>query len=280
MLELSKIKKGAQARKAINEATVSEYAEHLEAGGSFPPIVVFFDSKDYWLADGWHRLIAHERIGCLTIHEEVRIGSKRDALKYALGANDTHGLRRSNADKRNAIEMALEDTEWSKLSTREVAELCNVSHNLVSEVRRGVTPTGKTENNNTRQKQSAVIGLQPKNNDKNNQHVIEGEVNVYPPTMEPEPPSIEVKKEEVEPEYTALDAAHDQIADLQAQLVSGGLGREDAETYVNGLLAEIKTLKAVNKAITKNRDDLQLECNQLKRQCAMQAKEIKRLKPC
>jgi len=69
MLELSKIKKGHQARAAINEATVSEYAKHIEDGGEFPPIIVYFDSKDYWLADGYHRLLATERVGCLTILE-------------------------------------------------------------------------------------------------------------------------------------------------------------------------------------------------------------------
>jgi len=33
-------------------------------------------------------------------------------LLYAVGSNATHGLRRSNADKRRAAQMLLEDPEW------------------------------------------------------------------------------------------------------------------------------------------------------------------------
>src|SRR4030042_6862767 len=156
MLELKKIQKGHQARAAINEATVAEYAKHMEAGGEFPPIVVYFDSKEYHLADGYHRLLAAERVGCLTILEEVRIGTSRDALKHALGANAHHGLPRTNADKRNAVEIAIDDSEWSKLSTRDIAKLCNVSHNLVAEIQRERNPI-----KNTVVKESSVIGLQP-----------------------------------------------------------------------------------------------------------------------
>ena len=99
MLELTKVQKGAQVREAINEATVAEYVERIESGVQFPPIIVFFDGNNYWIADGWHRLMAHERSGCLTISAEVKRGGERDALQYALSANSAHGLPRTNADK-------------------------------------------------------------------------------------------------------------------------------------------------------------------------------------
>jgi len=148
MLELTKVQKGAQVREAINEATVAEYVERIESGVQFPPIIVFFDGNNYWIADGWHRLMAHERSGCLTISAEVKRGGERDALQYALSANSAHGLQRTNADKRNAVEIALADPEWSKLSTREIADLCAVSHNLVAEIRRGLSPADKAAQNN------------------------------------------------------------------------------------------------------------------------------------
>ena len=65
-----------QVRAAIDEAIVEEYAEHLRAGGSLPPVTAFRDeaSRTY-LADGFHRVRAHERpvVGPL---DEVRIRTR------------------------------------------------------------------------------------------------------------------------------------------------------------------------------------------------------------
>jgi len=148
-LELTKVqKKGTQVRVSTNEATIAEYVESIESGAQFPPIIVYFDGENYWIADGWHRFFAHERSGCITILAEVRKGGEQDALQCGLGANSTHGLPRNNADKRNVVEIALAHPEWSKLSTREIADLCAVSHNLVAEVRRGLSPADKAAQNN------------------------------------------------------------------------------------------------------------------------------------
>jgi hypothetical protein len=74
--------------------------------------------------------------GDVEIDADVREGSKLDAIKFALSANETHGLRRTQADKRNAVLTALADPEWKELSGREIAKLCNVSHDLVARVKR------------------------------------------------------------------------------------------------------------------------------------------------
>ena len=52
---------------------------------------------------------------------------------YSLGANQSNGLRRTNADKRHAVELALK--EFPKLSDRAIAEMCGVSQPFVSEFR-------------------------------------------------------------------------------------------------------------------------------------------------
>lgn len=49
------------------------------AGVVFPPIV-FFDGADYWLADGFHRLIAAEELGLTEFDADVREGTRRDPL--------------------------------------------------------------------------------------------------------------------------------------------------------------------------------------------------------
>ena len=127
---------GTQSRVAFNEATVSEYVEALADGADFPAIIVFYDGEFHWPADGFHRLAAHERAGLPEIEADVREGTQRDAITFSLSANETHGLRRTQADKRNAVLTALADPEWSKLSGREIAKLCNVSHDLVARVKR------------------------------------------------------------------------------------------------------------------------------------------------
>ena len=160
-VELTKDQKGAQVRESINEATVTEYVERIESGVKFPPIIAFFDGNNYWIADGWHRLMAHERSGCLTISAKVKSGGERDALQYALSANSAHGLPRTNPDKRNAVKIALADTEWSKLSTREIAKLCAVSHNLVAEVQRGFSPDDCTKRRNNAQAEQSNVEYDP-----------------------------------------------------------------------------------------------------------------------
>ena len=52
-------------------------------------------------------------MGLAKISADVREGSRRDAILYAVGANASHGLKRTNRDKRNAVMVLLKDPEWS-----------------------------------------------------------------------------------------------------------------------------------------------------------------------
>jgi len=125
---------GTQVRAGLNEATVADYAEALADGAKFPPITVFYDGSRHLAADGFHRIHATRRTGATKIECDVRRGSKADALKFALGCNAHHGLRRTNADKRHAVGMALK--EFPKLSDRALAEMSIVSDTFVGDVRR------------------------------------------------------------------------------------------------------------------------------------------------
>lgn len=131
---------GTQSRAAINEATVAEYAEAMaDPNTVFPPLTVYFDGRDYWLADGFHRLEAGRRIGRVEMPADVRQGDRRRAILHSVAANSAHGLRRSNEDKRRAVLTLLEDDEWSRWSDRAIAEACRVSVDLVQAVRTGLT---------------------------------------------------------------------------------------------------------------------------------------------
>ena len=71
---------------------------------------------------------------------------------------------------------------------------------------------------------------------------------------------------EAPPEYTELDAAHDQISELQAELVVARMGdipeeeKQQAAGLIAELHAEIKTLNATLAAVTLSRDTLVEGC--------------------
>lgn len=142
-VEAIRVDGGTQMRSALNDETVDEYAQAFRdarSWGKFPPVVVFYDGADYWLADGFHRVAAWKKSGNallgMRLPAEVRSGTRRDAILCAAGANANHGLRRTNADKRRAVEVLLRDEEWGKWSDREIARQCNVSADLVGAMRK------------------------------------------------------------------------------------------------------------------------------------------------
>lgn len=126
---------GTQPRANLYEETVNEYTEALQGGEDFPPVVVFHDGSDYWLADGFHRFHAYRQAHAESIPAEVHQGTRREAILYSVGANSAHGLRRTNEDKRRAVETLLQDEEWGRWSDREIARQCGVSNRFVSNLR-------------------------------------------------------------------------------------------------------------------------------------------------
>ena len=136
-----RITDGTQPREEISNKTVDEYAEAIRAGIELPPVVVFRDGATQWLVDGFHRYWAHKRAGKGAIKADVHEGTHRDAILLSLSINDTHGLRRTNADKRKAVttmltnELVSEDENGNSWSDRAIAKQCNVGHPLVAEIR-------------------------------------------------------------------------------------------------------------------------------------------------
>lgn len=127
---------GCQSRAGTCEATVAEYAELWVAGAEFPPVVLFSDGSKYYCGDGHHRILGADKALIETIEAHVSKGGKSDALWYSTSANAIHGKRRTNADKRNAVKIALKLKP--DMSDRAVADHCGVGHPLVAEVRRQV----------------------------------------------------------------------------------------------------------------------------------------------
>lgn len=127
---------GTQSRTALHDATVADYAEALTDGATLPPIVLFFDGTSHWLADGFHRFLANKRIGAVSMDAEVRAGSLTDAQLFSYGANQAHGLRRTNEDKRKAVQGTLAlRPDWSD---RAIAKHVGVNDKTVAAARAAI----------------------------------------------------------------------------------------------------------------------------------------------
>ena len=118
-----------QCRANIDTGTVNEYAMAMSEAAEFPPVELYGTKDKAWIADGWHRVMASRQLACIDIEAHLHKGGRVDALKAALSANAAHGLKRTNADKRRCVEIAVK--EWPKLSARKIAEMCGVDKNTV-----------------------------------------------------------------------------------------------------------------------------------------------------
>ncbi|WP_201789103.1 hypothetical protein [Scytonema hofmannii] len=126
---------GTQPRVAVDRAIAEEYAQARRDGAELPPVVVFYDGQSYWLGDGFHRVEAEEIVGSDHVLADIRQGTRRDAILYSVGANATHGLRRTNADKKRAVQTLLKDEEWTKWGNREIARRAGVDEKTVRNLR-------------------------------------------------------------------------------------------------------------------------------------------------
>jgi len=109
----------------------------MREGAEFPPVDVFrCPGGETLVADGFHRVTAAIEAGLGQINANVRPGSRGDALRSALKANCTHGMRRTREDVKKAIRVAYEQREWLGLpevpSARVVADLVGCDHKTVT----------------------------------------------------------------------------------------------------------------------------------------------------
>ena len=223
---------GTQSRVAISEDTVMDYTEFLLDGVKMPPIIVFNDGKQYWLADGFHRFHAHNRAKFTEIDCDIRTGTKRDAKIFSWSANADHGLRRTNADKRKIVIDALEDIEMAEEDARKIAKLCRVSHTLVIRIKNS-------------------LELNDKKVSKPNKEYVEVEV---PQAIEEED-----KLDELATENVALAEENQRLKDRLAikQMTVDPKAQVEIQETMEDLRLQISTLESQLKAMTISRNDYQ-----------------------
>jgi predicted RNA-binding Zn-ribbon protein involved in translation (DUF1610 family) len=130
---------GTQPRTSIDYQAVQDYADAMADGAKFPPVIVFYDGTDYWLADGFHRVQAALVAGRAEIAGEVHQGTLEDAQWHSFGANKANGIRRDNRDKQRAVRAALTHPKSQGLSDSAIARHVGVDHVTVARHREKLT---------------------------------------------------------------------------------------------------------------------------------------------
>ena len=130
-IDLLRTDAGTQSRVSISDDTVEDYAEVLRnsTGWPFPAVDVFHDGSEYYVADGFHRVLSAHRVKRASIPCCIHKGTVTDARIFAMTANDSHGLRMSREDKRACVEWLLDN--HPRMRQREVAEKAGVSARTV-----------------------------------------------------------------------------------------------------------------------------------------------------
>lgn len=294
MLELEQIRidGGTQSRVELNQETVAEYAQAFTDGAEFPPVVVFFDGAFYWLADGFHRYFGARDAGESAIDAEIRTGTQRDAVLYSWGANDKHGLPRSNADKRRIVTAILRDEQGRQWSDRDIAKRFGFSNTFVGNIRRSLSTvdsekpaerTYTTKHGATAVMNTANIGKKQTAGSDSTPTASapkeEQAAAIAKPIHKKEAPEPQQQEED---EYTELDALADQVRDLQAEVARLKLlvpaEADEGNDMLKEMQHEMATLRQANKAITIARDRFQAENAELKRQCVWLKKQLDKQK--
>lgn len=265
-LKAIRIDGGTQSRVRLNPDVVAEYAQAIADGVKLPPVTVFHDGSEHWLADGFHRYHAHAKAGKASIHAEINVGTQRDAHLYAIGANKSHGLRRTNEDKRNSVQGMLDDAEWSQWTDRKIADHCGVSHTFVAAMRRPKVATLPPEHEH----EVATVATRVQQNEAT-------KVATLPPVASP---ILAEDDRLAESRQTIVELA-EEVEDLRAKLAVEQMdASEEEKTAAAALIAElranVKTLEAELKQMRLSRDTFQAEVRELQKQIAMNKRELQK----
>ena len=124
-----------QPRAKIDAEVLAEYTELWQdtAANRYPfdsfPVIFRDEDGNHWIGDGWHRLLSARDAGRASVKCRLADGTREDAVRWALTANTTHGLRRRPEDIKHTIQMSL--NELGRMSNRAIADACGLSEKTV-----------------------------------------------------------------------------------------------------------------------------------------------------
>jgi len=244
---------GTQARVRMCQDTVAEYASKMSDGVVMPPIVVFFDKKEYWLADGFHRYFAAKSNGDLEIECEVQDGTVEDAMLYSFSANGGRGLSMTPEDNFSIVSRMLAHPKWKSWTDSAIAKHIHVSNSTVGRIRRKLEESGKVEKK-TEKKYTDKHG--------NEATMKVGNIGKTKKTAEkdlpkaPEPESSGDLIQELTDTIAALSEENTLLKDKIAieQWDASEIEKMDAADTIKELREQVRVLEIENKSLKENRD--------------------------
>lgn len=130
-IKIDELDLSLQTRAGTDAETIDNYAEAMADGAQFPEVTVFTDGKRYWLADGFHRVMAAKQNGRTVIMADVRKGTEDDAVMFGGTANNKQGKRPTRADVQHFLQMVWDRRQSIFGGTPtggNLAERCGISH--------------------------------------------------------------------------------------------------------------------------------------------------------
>lgn len=124
-----------QSRVDIDPHWVHEMVDNMKNDVEYPPIEARYDGVCYWLTDGFHRYHAYTQLGIGEIEVSYLPGTQFDAQLDSYKANSKHGKPRTRADKKKAVESALNNPLIEDKSNYAIAKICELSQSFVASVR-------------------------------------------------------------------------------------------------------------------------------------------------
>ena len=146
LAEVSRRKELQVRLNGVNPFVVEEYELALQAGNTFPPLVVFqLPDGTKVLADGFHRFLAYRNLGVAEVEAELKEGTYEDALDYTrFESNRKNGQRLSRADLWAVVESVLADPRYANRSDQSLSELCKCDRKTVAAARLRVGATAES----------------------------------------------------------------------------------------------------------------------------------------
>ena len=130
-IKIDELDLSLQTRAGTDAETIDNYAEAMADGAQFPEVTVFTDGRRYWLADGFHRVMAAKQNGRTVIAADVRKGTEDDAVMFGGTANNKQGKRPTRADVQHFLQMVWDRRQSIVGGTPtggNLAERCGISH--------------------------------------------------------------------------------------------------------------------------------------------------------
>lgn len=241
-----------QMRVTMDTAVVEDYAQAMLRGDKFPPMVLFFDGKNYHIGDGNNRYFAYKQAGIEIVDATVIEGTYDDAFKYALGeANEKNGQRFTIEDKRKAVMKAFNHPIIKEESDRTIAALCRVSHPFVAKIKAQMK-IEKPEFIKTNQNGKEVLMRNTKEEFKKEEDPVEENHVITELSHTVQELAEENKKLEARVAVAAMDATEEE--------------KSSAHQIISDLQEQVKTLEADNRVLKASRDSFQAEASEAKKQ--------------